>query len=223
VIGERHARVVTSLRSDHSYLTSAGFVSNQAYGRAATIGAVDDERCTGTRLRHLRPPRRPARQDHTAPAVDGAGLLLPIRIRSAPTRSRGRIIATTFTSATEADRAGLLGVAAPSSDGARGDRCTRFASRSSGGPRSSRPTRRAEARPSGTAATTLKIDLRRPTPIGVQRLGDREVPRVLRLRSDVRHRQVAAVVGATRRGVLTGALAAPAVQGCGMLGDASAA
>jgi hypothetical protein len=49
-IGERHALVVTSLRSDHSYLTSAGFVSNHAYGRAVDIGAVDGERCTGTRF-----------------------------------------------------------------------------------------------------------------------------------------------------------------------------
>jgi hypothetical protein len=49
-LGARHALVVTSLRSDHSYLTSAGFVSNHSYGRAVDIGAVDGERCTGTRF-----------------------------------------------------------------------------------------------------------------------------------------------------------------------------
>ncbi len=40
-IGERHALVVTSLRSDHSYLTTAGFVSNHSYGRAVDISAID--------------------------------------------------------------------------------------------------------------------------------------------------------------------------------------
>jgi hypothetical protein len=48
-LGERHAIVVTALRSDHSYLTTAGFVSNHANGRAVDIGAVDGEPCTGTR------------------------------------------------------------------------------------------------------------------------------------------------------------------------------
>jgi len=48
-LGQRHTLVVTSLRSDHSYLTKSGYVSNHALGRAVDIGAVDGERCTGTR------------------------------------------------------------------------------------------------------------------------------------------------------------------------------
>jgi hypothetical protein len=48
-LGERHAIAVTALRSDHSYLTTAGFVSNHAHGRAVDIGAVDGQACTGTR------------------------------------------------------------------------------------------------------------------------------------------------------------------------------
>ncbi|MGH3094302.1 MAG: lytic transglycosylase domain-containing protein, partial [Gaiellaceae bacterium] len=48
-LGERHVIVVTALRSDHSYLTTAGFVSNHAHGRAVDIGAVDGQPCTGTR------------------------------------------------------------------------------------------------------------------------------------------------------------------------------
>ena len=48
-LGERHTIVVTSLRSDHSYFTASGFVSNHAHGRAVDIGAVDGESCTGTR------------------------------------------------------------------------------------------------------------------------------------------------------------------------------
>ena len=48
-LGERHTIVVTSLRSDHSYFTASGFVSNHAHGRAVDIGAVDGEPCTGTR------------------------------------------------------------------------------------------------------------------------------------------------------------------------------
>jgi Transglycosylase SLT domain len=48
-LGERHALVVTALRSDHPYLTTEGFVSNHAQGRAVDIGAVDGERCAGTR------------------------------------------------------------------------------------------------------------------------------------------------------------------------------
>jgi hypothetical protein len=48
-LGERHVIVVTALRSDHSYLTTAGFVSNHSHGRAVDIGAVDGRGCTGTR------------------------------------------------------------------------------------------------------------------------------------------------------------------------------
>ena len=48
-IGRTHSLVVTALRSDHSYLTTSGFVSNHALGRAVDIGAVDGELCTGTR------------------------------------------------------------------------------------------------------------------------------------------------------------------------------
>jgi len=48
-LGQRHSIVATSLRSDHSYLTKDGTVSNHASGRAVDIGAVDGELCTGTR------------------------------------------------------------------------------------------------------------------------------------------------------------------------------
>jgi hypothetical protein len=48
-IGRAHSLVITALRSDHSYLTASGFVSNHALGRAVDIGAVDGELCTGTR------------------------------------------------------------------------------------------------------------------------------------------------------------------------------
>jgi hypothetical protein len=48
-LAERHSLVVTALRSDHSYYTSEGNVSNHAYGRAVDIGGVDGEVCTGTR------------------------------------------------------------------------------------------------------------------------------------------------------------------------------
>lgn len=48
-IGRSHAVIVTALRSDHSYYTSAGTVSNHAFGRAADIGSVDGELCTGAR------------------------------------------------------------------------------------------------------------------------------------------------------------------------------
>ena len=48
-IGQRHALVVTALRSDHSLYTSEGNVSNHAFGRAVDIGAVDSRPCTGTR------------------------------------------------------------------------------------------------------------------------------------------------------------------------------
>ncbi len=49
-IGQAHTVVVTSLRSDHPYLTAEGNVSNHTFGRAVDIGAVDDSRCTGTRM-----------------------------------------------------------------------------------------------------------------------------------------------------------------------------
>jgi hypothetical protein len=49
LIGRSHALVVTALRSNHSYYTDLGNVSNHALGRAADIGAVDGEICTGTR------------------------------------------------------------------------------------------------------------------------------------------------------------------------------
>jgi hypothetical protein len=47
--GRVHSLVVTSLRSDHSYYTTRGTVSNHALGRAADVGAVDGEVCTGGR------------------------------------------------------------------------------------------------------------------------------------------------------------------------------
>jgi hypothetical protein len=48
--GRSHSLIVTSLRSDHSYYTSSGNVSNHALGRAADVGAVDGEVCIGSRL-----------------------------------------------------------------------------------------------------------------------------------------------------------------------------
>jgi hypothetical protein len=48
--GRSHSLIVTSLRSDHSYYTASGNVSNHALGRAADVGAVDSEICTGSRL-----------------------------------------------------------------------------------------------------------------------------------------------------------------------------
>jgi hypothetical protein len=48
-LGRSHTLVVTALRSDHSRYTSEGNLSNHAFGRAVDIGAVDGERCTGTR------------------------------------------------------------------------------------------------------------------------------------------------------------------------------
>ena len=42
-LGEWHTLAVTALRSDHSYLTKAGVVSNHAHGRAVDVGAVDGE------------------------------------------------------------------------------------------------------------------------------------------------------------------------------------
>ncbi len=44
-----HTIRVSALLSDHPYLTSAGAVSNHAFGRAVDISAVDGEPCTGTR------------------------------------------------------------------------------------------------------------------------------------------------------------------------------
>jgi hypothetical protein len=48
-IGQAHTIIVTAIRSDHSYLTVNGTVSNHSYGRAVDIGAVDGEVCTGSR------------------------------------------------------------------------------------------------------------------------------------------------------------------------------
>lgn len=48
-IGEHHTVVITALRSDHPALTEGGRPSNHAFGRAADIGSVDGQRCTGTR------------------------------------------------------------------------------------------------------------------------------------------------------------------------------
>ena len=48
-LGRGHTFVVTSLRSDHSRHTNEGNLSNHTFGRAVDIGAVDGERCTGTR------------------------------------------------------------------------------------------------------------------------------------------------------------------------------
>jgi hypothetical protein len=47
--GRTHSLIVTALRSDHSYYTRRGTVSNHALGRAGDIGAVDGEICTGSR------------------------------------------------------------------------------------------------------------------------------------------------------------------------------
>jgi hypothetical protein len=49
LIGQAHTIVVTSIRSDHPYLTVSGTVSNHSYGRAVDIGAVDGDGCTGSR------------------------------------------------------------------------------------------------------------------------------------------------------------------------------
>ncbi|MGH3440805.1 MAG: lytic transglycosylase domain-containing protein [Nitriliruptorales bacterium] len=48
--GRSHSLIVTALRSDHSYYTSSENVSNHTLGRAADIGAVDGEICTGSRV-----------------------------------------------------------------------------------------------------------------------------------------------------------------------------
>ena len=48
-IAHRHRIVVTALKSDHSFLTVGGTVSNHSAGRATDIGAVDGEVCRGTR------------------------------------------------------------------------------------------------------------------------------------------------------------------------------
>jgi hypothetical protein len=48
-LGRSHTLIVTALRSDHSRYTSEGNLSNHTVGRAVDIGAVDGERCTGTR------------------------------------------------------------------------------------------------------------------------------------------------------------------------------
>ena len=40
---------MTALKSDHSYFTTAGTVSNHSAGRAADIAAVDGEVCRGGR------------------------------------------------------------------------------------------------------------------------------------------------------------------------------
>jgi len=48
-LGRTHALIVTALRSDHSFHTSEGNVSNHSFGRAVDIGAVNGEACTGTR------------------------------------------------------------------------------------------------------------------------------------------------------------------------------
>ena len=49
-IGQAHTIIVTAIRSDHSYLTVNGTVSNHSYGRAVDIGAVDGEVCIGSRI-----------------------------------------------------------------------------------------------------------------------------------------------------------------------------
>ncbi len=48
--GRSHSLIVTALRSDHSYYTTSGNISNHVLGRAADVGAVDGELCTGTRV-----------------------------------------------------------------------------------------------------------------------------------------------------------------------------
>ena len=47
--GERHAVVITAMKSDHSRTTVDGNVSNHSVGRGMDIGAVDGEACRGTR------------------------------------------------------------------------------------------------------------------------------------------------------------------------------
>ena len=49
-ITQRHSIMVTSLRSDHSVLTSSGNVSNHYYGRAMDIAMVDGVPCTNMAL-----------------------------------------------------------------------------------------------------------------------------------------------------------------------------
>jgi hypothetical protein len=48
--GRSHSLIVTALRSDHSYYADSGNISNHALGRAADLGAVDGELCTGSRV-----------------------------------------------------------------------------------------------------------------------------------------------------------------------------
>lgn len=47
-IGRRHTVTVTSLKSDHSFLTDSGHPSNHASGRAMDIAVVDGVSCHGT-------------------------------------------------------------------------------------------------------------------------------------------------------------------------------
>ena len=47
--GERHAVVITAMKSDHSRTTVDGNVSNHSVGRAMDVGAVDGELCRGIR------------------------------------------------------------------------------------------------------------------------------------------------------------------------------
>jgi hypothetical protein len=49
LLGRTHVILVSALKSDHSYYTSTGTVSNHSYGRAVDIAAIDGEPCTGTR------------------------------------------------------------------------------------------------------------------------------------------------------------------------------
>lgn len=52
LIASSRSAVVTSLRADHSTHTKSGSVSNHSQGRGVDLGAVDGERCTGTRSGH---------------------------------------------------------------------------------------------------------------------------------------------------------------------------
>ena len=47
-ITQEHELTISALRSDHSELTSSGYVSNHFYGRAMDIAAVDGVSCTDT-------------------------------------------------------------------------------------------------------------------------------------------------------------------------------
>lgn len=78
-IGERHSVTVTALKSDHSYLTRDGNVSNHSAGRAVDIAIVDGEPCRGTRTGRCADLVRELAAIRRTPASHGADLLLGSR------------------------------------------------------------------------------------------------------------------------------------------------